>query len=89
MGFLSQTGYYGEEEGEITTSGRGTLFRFILVFLYGFPISFLIMYTKSYDNRFVVGYAVVCYYFILLLFELRYFIKQYIKPKRTRKIKKR
>ncbi len=85
IGFLSQTGYYGIEEGEITTNGIGPIFRFILVGLYGIPISFLIMYTNNYENRFVVGYSVVVYYIILLMLEVRYFMKQNIDSKKRKR----
>lgn len=85
VSFLSQTGDYGAEGGENIINGRGPIFRFCLVCIYGIPVGLLIQYRKFYDNRFVLGYAVVGYYFILLLFELRYFIKQYIKPKRKKK----
>lgn len=68
--YFSQTGDFGEEASDNFTRGKGGIFRFVLLVLYGLPIGFLFQYLGYGNNAFMICAGIIGYYIILLLIEL-------------------
>jgi|GEM_PF-4208163 len=68
--YFTQTGDYGKDANDNFAKGRGGIFRFVLLVLYGLPIGFLFQYLGYDNNALMICAAIIGYYTILLLIEL-------------------
>lgn len=75
ISFISQSGEYGASANDIFVSGRGSVFCFVLVVIYGIPVGLLLKYFNIWENKFILGAAIIGYYMILLSFEIRFLLK--------------
>lgn len=75
VSFISQSGEYGASANDIFIRGRGSVFCFVLAVIYGIPVGLLLKHFNIWDNTFILGAAVIGYYVILLLFEIRFLLK--------------
>lgn len=68
--YFSKTGDYGDEANENFVKGKGGIFRFVLVVLYGLPMGFLLKALGYGNSASMICASIIGYYLILLLIEL-------------------
>lgn len=73
--FISQSGEYGVSANDIFISGRGSIFCFVWAVIYGIPVGLLLKHFNVWENTVILGTAVIGYYSVLLLFEIRFWLK--------------
>ncbi|MBP2616018.1 hypothetical protein [Chryseobacterium jejuense] len=75
ISFISQSGEYGISANDIFISGRGSVFCFVWAVIYGIPVGLLLKYFNLWENTLILGTAVIGYYVVLLLFEIKFLLK--------------
>lgn len=75
ISFISQSGEYGASANDIFISGRGSIFCFVWAVIYGIPVGLLLKHFNVWENTVILGTAVIGYYSVLLLFEIRFWFK--------------
>ncbi|UQB68874.1 hypothetical protein [Epilithonimonas zeae] len=68
--YFSQTGDYGDEAGDNFMKGKGGIFKFVLLVLYGLPVGFLLSALDSGNNALAICASIIGYYLILFFIEL-------------------
>ena len=75
IAFYTKSGEYGANGNELFITGRGSIFCFVILAVYGIPIGLILKYFNLLNNISAIGYSIVGYYAILLFFEIKFIIK--------------
>lgn len=75
IAFYSKSAEYGTNGNDLFMSGRGSVFYFALLVVYGIPIGLILKYFNLLNSISAIGYSVIGYYSILLFFEIKFYIK--------------
>lgn len=68
--YFSQTGDYGKEANTNFMKGKGGIFRFVLLVLYGLPVGFLLKALDYGNSASAICASIIGYYLILFFIEL-------------------
>lgn len=75
IAFYTKSGEYGANGNDLFITGRGSIFCFVILAVYGIPIGLILKYFNLLNNISAIGYSIVGYYAILLFFEIKFIIK--------------
>ena len=75
IAFYTKSGEYGANGNYLFITGRGSIFCFVILAVYGIPIGLILKYFNLLNNISAIGYSIVGYYAILLFFEIKFIIK--------------
>ena len=75
ISFYTKSGEYGTNANDLFITGRGSIFCFVILVVYGIPIGLILKYFNLLNSISAIGYSIVGYYAILLFFEIKSLIK--------------